>query len=127
MNKLYRSNTNRVISGVCGGLSDYLSIDVNIIRILVVIASFATGFGFIAYIAATLLIPQAPVGYSENEFSGNSFSLDHSSRKTLGFIFIGVGALLTVKRIFRFDDIIITSVVLIGIGIYIILKGGDEK
>lgn len=127
MNKLYRSNTNRVISGVCGGLADYLSIDANIIRIIVVIASFSTGFGFIAYLAATLLIPQAPAGYSENEFRGTSFSLDSTSKKAIGIILIGIGAVLTVKRIFRFDDIIITSVVLIGIGIYIIIKGGDKK
>lgn len=127
MNKLYRSNTNRIVSGVCGGIAEYLSIDVSIVRIIFVIASIITGLGFIVYIAATLLIPPAPVGYEVPIDRENNFSLETIDKKTIGMILIALGVVLTLKRILQFDDIIITSIVLIGVGIYIILKGGDKR
>ena len=60
--RLYKSNTNKVISGVCGGLGEYFNIDPSIIRIIWVIIVFLTaiGGGIIAYIACAVLIPNAP-------------------------------------------------------------------
>lgn len=60
--KLYRSSKKRVIAGVCGGLSDFLSFDVTIIRIGVVIISVATSFVpiLLIYIACALIIPLEP-------------------------------------------------------------------
>lgn len=55
---LYRIRQGRIISGVCTGLSEYLDIDVNVIRLLVIITSFAGGVGIIAYIAAAILLPE---------------------------------------------------------------------
>lgn len=54
--KLYRSKTNRMICGVCGGLGEYLNIDPTIIRLLTVLLAF-TGGGIIAYIVAAIVIP----------------------------------------------------------------------
>jgi phage shock protein C len=54
--KLYRSKTNRMICGVCGGLGEYLNIDPTIIRLLTVLLAF-TGGGLVAYIIAAILIP----------------------------------------------------------------------
>lgn len=54
--KLYRSKTNRMLCGVCGGLGEYLNIDPTIIRLLAVLIGF-TGGGIIAYIVAAILIP----------------------------------------------------------------------
>ncbi|MFC1687012.1 PspC domain-containing protein [Patescibacteria group bacterium] len=56
--KLYRSRTNRVISGVCGGLAEYYDIDVTIIRVVFVIFSFVQGFGILAYIILLLVVPE---------------------------------------------------------------------
>ena len=60
--KLYRSKSRRMVSGVCGGLEDYLGIDVTIIRLVWVIFSVMTGFfpGLITYIIATVIIPEDP-------------------------------------------------------------------
>jgi phage shock protein C len=43
--KLYRSNKQKVFAGVCGGLSEYLNVDVTIIRLIWVLAFFAWGNG----------------------------------------------------------------------------------
>ena len=60
--KLYRSRTNKSISGVCGGLGEYLNIDPTLVRVLWVIASlFMAGFpGLILYIILACVIPEAP-------------------------------------------------------------------
>lgn len=55
--RLYRSNTNKMICGVCGGLAEYINIDPTIVRLLWVVFSFAGGFGVLAYIIAAIIMP----------------------------------------------------------------------
>ncbi len=57
---LYRSEKNRVVAGICGGLGDYLEIDPAIIRLIWIIFVFAGGAGFWAYIVAWIIIPEEP-------------------------------------------------------------------
>jgi phage shock protein PspC (stress-responsive transcriptional regulator) len=52
--RLYRSQSNRIIAGVCGGFGEYLNIDPVIIRILAVIIP---GFGWFAYLVCAIIIP----------------------------------------------------------------------
>lgn len=56
MKKLYRSKSDKIICGVCGGLGIYLGIDANIIRLICILLGF-TGTGLIAYIVACLIVP----------------------------------------------------------------------
>lgn len=60
MKRLYRSNTNKVIGGVAGGIGEYLEIDPVLVRIMFVVASFAGGTGIIAYFIAWIIIPEQP-------------------------------------------------------------------
>ncbi|HOQ06655.1 MAG TPA: PspC domain-containing protein [Clostridiales bacterium] len=57
MRRLRRSRRNKVILGVCGGLAEYLNIDVVIVRIVAVLSLFM-GWGFIIYIIAALIMPE---------------------------------------------------------------------
>jgi phage shock protein C len=54
--RLERSNTNRVIAGVCGGVAEYLAIDATLVRAVFVAGAFA-GIGFLVYIALLILMP----------------------------------------------------------------------
>ena len=58
MKKLCKSNTNRKICGVCGGIAEYLNVDPTIVRLAALIAFFAAGTGLLAYIVAAILIPE---------------------------------------------------------------------
>jgi phage shock protein C len=58
--RLYRSVHNRKIGGVAGGLADYFAIDPTLVRLLWIIAFFVFGTGFLAYIIAWIIIPEAP-------------------------------------------------------------------
>ena len=61
--KLYRSITDKKLAGVCGGLAEYLGMDVSIIRLIWILAVVFAGVGILAYIIAALVIPQQPVQY----------------------------------------------------------------
>ncbi len=60
MKKLYLSNTDRKIGGVCGGLGEYFDKDPVLFRILFVLITLLWGFGIILYLAMWLLIPRKP-------------------------------------------------------------------
>lgn len=57
--RLYRSKTNRVFAGVCGGLGDYLQVDPVMLRLIWVIITLISGFfpGVLAYIIAVMIVP----------------------------------------------------------------------
>lgn len=55
--KLYRSDTNKVFCGVCGGIGEYLNVDPTVVRLLWIIFVFMGGSGFLAYIVAALVMP----------------------------------------------------------------------
>jgi phage shock protein C len=56
MKKLYRSTSNKMLGGVCGGIGEYLDVDPTIIRILWILFGL-TGFGVLAYILAWIVMP----------------------------------------------------------------------
>jgi phage shock protein C len=55
--KLYRSKTDRVLFGVCGGLGEYFEVDSLILRILFILLTFTGGSGIIIYIILAIIIP----------------------------------------------------------------------
>jgi len=55
--KLYKSEENRILCGVCGGIGEYFGIDPTLIRILWVTFAFM-GSGILAYIIACLIVPK---------------------------------------------------------------------
>lgn len=56
MKRLYRSESNRMICGVCAGIAEYILIDPTIVRLLFALLGF-TGTGIIAYFVAAIIIP----------------------------------------------------------------------
>lgn len=56
--RLYRSRTNKMLCGVCGGLAEYFNIDPTIVRLLVVLLACGAGSGLLAYIIAAIIIPE---------------------------------------------------------------------
>lgn len=67
--KLYRSQTDKKIAGVCGGLAEYFNIDSTIIRLLLVACVLFAGVGVLAYIIAWIVIPEN-TGDAGNNYNG---------------------------------------------------------
>ncbi len=64
--QLTRSNTNRMIAGVCAGLGAYSKIDPTVVRLAAVLLLFITGPGIVAaYLIMALIIPEEPAGQTQ--------------------------------------------------------------
>jgi len=60
MQKLFKSEKDKVFDGVCGGIGEYLGIDPVIIRLLWVLLVVFGGTGVVAYMVAIFIIPKNP-------------------------------------------------------------------
>ena len=55
--RLYKSNSDKKLAGVCGGLAEYFDVDSTIIRLAWVLFTLAGGAGLLAYIIAAIVMP----------------------------------------------------------------------
>ena len=58
--RLYKSNVNRMLWGVCGGVAEYFNMDPTLVRLGWVLFCALGGSGRIAYIIAAIIIPGNP-------------------------------------------------------------------
>jgi len=124
MQRITRSQSDRLLTGVCGGVADYFSIDPTMVRLIWIFFTLFGGSGLLAYIIATLLIP-------ESNSQERYFILDSLKSNPLwGILFILSGLILFLQydHIFylfwasfwgNFINISI-AFVLLGIGIYLL-------
>ena len=87
--KLYRSDVDRMLGGVCGGIAEYFSADVTLVRVLWVLAAvFLHGLGLIAYLACLVLVPINPA------HAGLPKSAKKAERTSfiVGIVLVAVGA-----------------------------------
>lgn len=85
--RLYKSRTNRMIAGVCGGVGEYCNVDPTLVRLLWFLSIFLGGTGVILYLVAAVIMPTNPSTESDKVVSGGS-------RNFWGIVLIGVGVLL---------------------------------
>jgi phage shock protein C len=66
MNRLFRSNHNRVMLGVCGGVAERYGWDPTWVRLAFVLATLAGGPGIVVYLVMALVMPRNPslTGYA---------------------------------------------------------------
>ncbi|MDO5389714.1 MAG: PspC domain-containing protein [Eubacteriales bacterium] len=58
--RLYKSNENKMIEGVCGGIAEFFGIDPTLVRLGWVLFCILGGSGILAYIIAAIIIPCSP-------------------------------------------------------------------
>lgn len=117
--KLYRSNTDKIIFGVCGGLGEYLEIDPLIIRIIFIALTLAGGSGILIYLVLAILIPQKEESNKntgkqtlkeETRVRAQGLAAEIKDGKTMasfrdifGLIVVAAGIIILLKELFRFD------------------------
>ena len=57
--RLHKSDTNKKIAGVCGGIAETYNWDVSLVRLVAVLLALFVGGGLIAYIIAAIILPEA--------------------------------------------------------------------
>jgi phage shock protein C len=60
--RLYRSNKDSMIAGVCGGLGEYFNLDPTIVRLLAILLLIVTGIFpvFLIYVILSVVVPRNP-------------------------------------------------------------------
>lgn len=84
MKRLEKSRSNRVISGVLGGIGEYFNIDPTIVRIIFVILTvFGVGSPFLIYIVLAIVMPEAPRKNNDwNGYQGGNPYSNHDFENT---------------------------------------------
>ncbi|MCF6169478.1 MAG: PspC domain-containing protein [Bacteroidales bacterium] len=132
--RLYRSYKEKVIGGVCGGLSDYLSIDVALLRVAFVLLVLFGGSGVLVYIIMWIAIPLQSGQFENYEDLSEKKSPDVSGEKAVtstaqssnsgliaGILLILVGLLFLADRLFPYSRIIdLWPLLLVGLGVLLI-------
>ena len=60
MKRLFKSRTERMIDGVCGGIAEYFNVDPTLVRIVTVLLALSGGVGIILYFAGMIIMPTNP-------------------------------------------------------------------
>ncbi|MFS1514110.1 PspC domain-containing protein [Chengkuizengella sp. SCS-71B] len=77
MANLYRSQTDKKLTGLCGGLAEYLNVDANLLRVILIItAVFTGGTVILLYVLISLVIPKESVLQPsfQNQYTANNHS-----------------------------------------------------
>jgi phage shock protein C len=143
---LYRSRTDRMLFGVAGGFAEWLDVDPALVRIVWALLVLAGGAGFLLYIVAAIVIPEAPLGGvaaapaegggpaagptdasasspAPNVMSGGSSRARTEGQGAIifGVILLVAGAWFLVKNyVPNFDDRFVWPAILVVIGIFLI-------
>lgn len=57
MTRLYRSESDRILGGVCGGIAEKYDMDPSLVRLVAALLVLSAGSGLLAYLLAWLIIP----------------------------------------------------------------------
>ncbi len=130
--KLYRSEKDKVIAGVCGGLGEYFAIDSLIVRLIFLALLFGGGAGFLVYIIFALIVPSDKEAISVVKTASSDSSAEKAVsvarnrewRLILGIILllIGISSLLSNFWPFHFIWKSFWPLLLIFAGFMIIFK-----
>jgi phage shock protein C len=89
--RLYKSQTDRMINGVCGGIAEYFQVDSTLVRLGFLFLIFLGGTGLFLYLVAMIIVPSNPAAASTAGAPGQSKT---DAVKIWGIVLIVIGALI---------------------------------
>lgn len=103
--KLTRSQTDKVLGGVCAGLGNYLNIDPVFVRLFFILITAMDGIGFMIYIVLWIIMPVENTAEVNEKFEmdqigsrarqmGTEFSQAVSQPNPQGIKYLGIGLVL---------------------------------
>ncbi|NQU82817.1 MAG: PspC domain-containing protein [Parcubacteria group bacterium] len=150
--KLYRSDEDRIVAGVAGGLGEYFNIDPLFVRLIFIFLALVNGLGILFYIIFIFVIPKKgektlnahetgerlkefghDVSEKAKEVAGSieeqGVGFSKNRRKVIGLVILIIGLLALFNKAvpmswFRWD--LFWRIALIVIGFYLLIKS-DKK
>ncbi len=129
--RLMRSETDRMIAGVCGGLAEYLNVDPVLVRLAFVVLGLASGVGLVLYVLLWLLMPTPSRGQptirlmDEPVDDPSALKSRLSPAATVGIVMILVGAFFLLNQAGLVNGLF-WPIVLIGAGLVFLLRRGRQ-
>jgi signal transduction histidine kinase len=123
-----RSRSNRVLSGVCGGVGQVIGVNPLVLRVAVVALTAAGGTGALLYVLAWLLLPQEGSDRSLGSAAVRDRGGDVVEVLAIGSIVLGAILLVRATGIW-FNDAFLWPLLLAGVGLAVIWRqaGDDER
>jgi len=91
--RLYRSEKDRVLGGVCAGLGEYFAVDPIWFRIGFVVLAIGGGSGILIYLLMWLIVPSAPEAYEPPSTGQGAVT----GSAIVGLVFVIVGTIALVN------------------------------
>jgi phage shock protein C len=117
--RLYRSGTQRVLAGICGGLGEYFAVDPVWFRVGFVVLGLGGGSGILIYLLMWLMVPPAPDDYAPAEAGRGSVT----GAAVVGVVFMIVGTIALVNTVAPWLGQYIWPVVFVLGGLALLLGG----
>lgn len=127
---LRRSRSQRIVAGVCGGLADYLGVDVALIRIVFVVLALAGGGGIVMYAVGWILIPEEREGTlapTASTAAAQPVTGVDAAKLILGGVLIAIGSIVLVNMLVPGFGRYVWPLVLIAIGFAIIVQASRRS
>ncbi len=143
--RLYKSRTERMIDGVCGGVAAYFNLDPTLVRIAWVLLTLMGGSGILLYIVAMIVMPKEPFVFphaggaapqADEATSQGSGSTNSSKKNSMfwGVLLIVVGAVLFLSNLdiplwhgwWWVDKGLVLSILLILVGVAFMWGGRNS-
>lgn len=126
--RLVRSDLDKMVAGVCGGLAAYMGIDPVLVRLAFVILSLASGVGLVIYLILWVIMPVGGQGEPAIRIMNADVDSDPSAYKarygpaaTIGVIMILFGTFFLLSQ-FGGTSGYIWPLILIGAGVYYLFR-----
>jgi len=106
---LYRSDENRIIGGVCGGLGEYFNLDPVFIRVIFLLLALFGGSGIPIYFVLWLIVPDksqlendqektVQENIEEIKTKTKNFTKENNFKKLFGIFLVAVGIVLLMEN-----------------------------
>lgn len=143
--RLMRSNSDKMIAGVCGGIAGYLGVDSIFVRLAFLVLFFASGIGLLIYLILMFIMPSETRRRSESVkiLQENLDEYGHDINSNVRKIrahpqgpAIAAGLLIILGFYLLLGNFgwlawigsgIFWSIILVGLGIYLMVRSKRER
>jgi len=138
--RLYRSQKDKIIAGVCGGIAEHFNIDPVWVRLVAALLVFARGIGILLYIVLWVVMPKNPEQKSSTDTKAEKVAArivkrahdrrerrHHHGGVFFGILLIIVGGAYFLDRYLNIGFSYIWPLALVALGLFFLLRHSDES
>lgn len=123
---LYRSQRDKLIAGVCGGIAEHFKLEPIWVRLVFILLAFIDGVGIVIYILAWILLKKNPKQRGKKtkaeEVLHDAREGNHRAATFVGVILVAIGALFFLDNVIGIDFDLLWPLLIITLGIYLLRR-----